>query len=72
MNASNTKEVLDKQGSVKAMIDGLPANSNKVTKRWIKNQKNRCCLIAVKIPHNNNIDNDNDNIEYNAILISIY
>jgi hypothetical protein len=39
-----------------------------MTKSWIKNQKNRCSLIAIKIPHKNkNNDNDNeDNIGYNA------
>ena len=34
-NSSNTKEVLDKEDSVKAMIDELPANSIKVTKRLL-------------------------------------
>ena len=61
--ASNTK-VLDKEGSIKAMIDELPANSIKVTKTWIENQNNRCSLIAIKIPHKNS--NNDDNIEYNA------
>src|SRR5207248_2215728 len=61
--ASNTKEVLHKEASIKAMVDELPTNL-KVTKVWIKNHKNRCCLIAVKIPHKNN--NNEGNIEYNA------
>jgi hypothetical protein len=61
--ASNKNEVLDKETSVKAMIDDLPKNAIRVTKWWIKNQKN-CRLIAVKIPHkSNNDDNigDKDN-----------
>jgi len=62
--ASNTK-VLDKEGSVKAMVDELPKNAIRITKWWINNQKNR--LIAVKIPHKNNNDNigdsDDDNIQ---------
>jgi hypothetical protein len=67
--ASNRKEVLDKEGSVSAMVDELPANSIKVTKKWLKSQKNRCSLIAIKVPHKNkNSDTDNiadngDNIE---------
>ena len=67
--ASNRKEVLDKEGSVKAMVDKLPANSINVTKWWIENQKNSCCsLIAIKIPHKKkNNDNDNeDNIADNG------
>ena len=63
--ASNTKEVLDKEGSVKAMVNELPKNAIRVTKWWIKDQKNR--LIAIKIPHKNNNDsirdNDVDNIQ---------
>ena len=63
--ASNTKEVLDKEGNVKAMVDELPKNAIRITKWWINNQKNR--LIAVKIPHKNNNDNigdsDDDNIQ---------
>ena len=65
MVASNTKEVLDKEGSVKAIVEELPKNAIGMTKWWIKDQKNR--LIAIKIPHRNNIgnigDNDDDNIQ---------
>jgi hypothetical protein len=67
--ASNRKEVLDKEGSVKKMVDKLPANSINVTKWWIENQKNSCySLIAIKIPHKKkNNDNDNeDNIADNG------
>ena len=63
--ASNTKEVLDKEGNVKAMVNELPKITIGMTKRWIKDQKNR--LIAIKIPHKNNNDNigdsDDDNIQ---------
>jgi hypothetical protein len=47
--ASN-KEVLDKDGSFKAMVDESSTNMFKVVKWWSKNQQN-CCLIATKIPH---------------------
>ena len=60
--ASNTKEVLDKEGNVKAMVDELPKITIGMTKWWIKDHKNR--LIAIKIPHKNNIgDSDDDNIQ---------
>jgi hypothetical protein len=60
--ASNRKEVLDKEGSVRAMVHDLPKIAIRMTEWWIKNQKKNCSLIAVKIPHKNN-DNDNeDNI----------
>jgi hypothetical protein len=61
--ASNTKEVLDKEGSVKAMVNELPKNAIRMTKWWIKDQKNR--LIAIKIPHKNNNDNIGDNDDNN-------
>jgi hypothetical protein len=61
--ASNTKEVLDKEGSIKAMANELPKNAIRMTKWWIKDQKNR--LIAVKIFHKNNNDNIGDNDDNN-------
>jgi hypothetical protein len=61
--ASNTKEVLDKEGNVKAMVDELPKITIGITKWWIKDQKNR--LIAIKIPHKNNNDNIGDNDDDN-------
>ena len=45
------------------MVDELPKNAIRITKRWIKDQKNR--LIAVKIPHKNNNDNIGDNDDDN-------
>ena len=61
--ASNTKEVLDNEGTVKAMVNELPKNAIRMTKWWIKDQKNR--LIAIKIPHKNNNDNIGDNDDNN-------
>ena len=69
--ASNRKQVLDNGGSVKAMVDKLPIIAIKVTKWWIKNQKNRYSLIAVKIPHKNIADNANDNIQPEQETIKI-
>lgn len=60
--ASNRKEVLDKESSVKAMVDELPKNTIRMTEWWIKNQKKNYSLIAIKIPHKNK-NNDNDNEE---------
>ena len=59
--ASNRKEVLDMEGSVKIMVDKLPETASRVTKRWIENQNKRISLIAIKIPHKNNNDNIADN-----------
>jgi hypothetical protein len=65
--ASNRKKVLDKEGSVKAMVDELPKNTIRMTKSWIKNQKKNYSLIAIKIPHKSknqsNIAYNSDNIE---------
>ncbi|HEY5630526.1 MAG TPA: hypothetical protein VIR31_00220 [Nitrososphaeraceae archaeon] len=65
--AYNRKEVLDKEGSVKAMVDELPENTIRMTKSWIKNQKKNYSLIAIKIPHKSknesNIADNSDNIE---------
>jgi hypothetical protein len=65
--ASNRKEVLDKERSVKAMVDELPKNTIRMTKSWIKNQKKNYSLIAIKIPHKSknesNIADNSDNIE---------
>jgi hypothetical protein len=68
--ASNRKEVQDKEGSVKTMVDKLPKIANMITQGWSENQKNRISLIAVKIPHkiknkNNDHEDNNDNIADN-------
>jgi hypothetical protein len=64
---SNRKEVLDKESSVKAMVDELPKYTNRMTEWWIKNQKKNYSLIAIKIPHKSknesNIADNSDNIE---------
>jgi hypothetical protein len=66
--AANRKEVQDKEGSVKRMVDKLPKIASMITQGWGENQKNRISLIAVKIPHKNkNKNNDHeDNIADNA------
>jgi hypothetical protein len=71
--ASNRKEVQDKEGSVKTIVDKLPRIASMITQGWSENQKNRISLIAVKIPHknknkikNNDHQENNDNIADNA------
>jgi hypothetical protein len=68
--ASNRKEIQDKEGSVKTMVDKLPKIANMITQGWSENQKNCISLIAVKIPHkiknkNNDHEDNNDNIADN-------
>ncbi|HZA08360.1 MAG TPA: hypothetical protein VE619_11705, partial [Nitrososphaeraceae archaeon] len=68
--AANRKEVRDKEGSVKTMVDNLPKIASMITQGWSENQKNRISLIAVKIPHkiknkNNDHEDNNDNIADN-------
>jgi hypothetical protein len=69
--ASNRKEVQDKEGSVKTIVDKLPKIASMITQGWSENQKDRISLIAVKIPHkiknkNNDHEDNNDNIADNA------
>jgi hypothetical protein len=68
--ASNRKEVQDKEGSVKTIVDKLPKIASMITQGWSENQKNRISLIAVKIPHkiknkNKDHEDNNDNIADN-------
>jgi hypothetical protein len=49
--ASN-KELLDKEGSFKAMVDEPPTNMFKVVNAGVGIKQN-CCLIATKTPHSN-------------------
>ncbi|MBV9176169.1 MAG: hypothetical protein JO297_03950 [Nitrososphaeraceae archaeon] len=65
MVASNKKEVLDMEGSVKIMVDELPKIASRMTKGWINSQNKRISLTAIKIPHKNSNDHE-DNIADNA------
>jgi hypothetical protein len=70
--AFNKEEVLVKERSVKAMVNDLPKTAIGMTQWWcIRNQKKSCCLIAVKIPHKSNNDNNDNNIQAEQELIKI-
>ena len=53
------------EGSVKIMVDELPKIASRMTKGWINSQNKRISLTAIKIPHKNSNDHE-DNIADNA------